>query len=1606
MPQGEFSTRILKIIFIILTLLLSSFFFLGNVVDTIEAKPYPTLDQNLNWTMKDLVINSSGTVTGSGIVYIIHDMLTISKSDTLTILPGEIIKVNKDVRIDIKGKLICVGNATNPILFTSNVPSPKAGDWLTLRFNQANPQSVVQYTEIEYAYDGIYIYNCSPRIENNVIRNIIYRGIYCWDDNSYIFNNTIYNITNPNIKSLDEGTGIRAYISDSYIANNKIYQIQKYGVRLDYSESTVYNNNVTSSFYGIFIFRSEPRILNNFVWNNSNGIYMRENVFVNISGNNVVDNALIGIYFHRTSGDIHHNTIKSSGVGIINYQGYNTIVIRNNDIILNEVSGITLEFLKNVTIKNNYIWHNFYSPVYCKGVENIIIDNNTIRRNEDDGIELIDCKNVQLLNNVIDDNRGGNGILMSNIENVSMYENSIRNAGFHALKFESLNITHINNNEIISSQQKDIWLENAYVSAINLSFDMGRVRLNQNSILVLENYLNIKVIDNYLDPISGANVTVKDGSTLVYSGITDKFGEVNDLLLVDLSYNGKGSFDDNITTVEIEFEDFSFDNNPRIVNMSASHTEIFGRNNLPVIRITTPSSMDIISDKIFINGTVFDPDAYVESVDISIDDGVWKEAKAMKLYWAKWSYPWNSTDVSDGEHVITARVYDGLNYSTSSIKIIVKNQNDPEQPYMFVMIYSPYQNQEVRGEITILGTAQSDSAEIISVEVQINDDGFSMAIPEKRNITRINPDTGLIENIEVPDWGRWGFDWNTTGYTDGSHTITARATDELNNKAVEEIPVVVDNRGNDSAFASLEITHPTNSAIITGEVEISGKLWGFESETPKILMRFDDEEWFSPTKFQWYKWWLFNYIWDSTKTIDGIHQIFVKSGSGQDDLLDDVVVIVNNGGEDAAFGIKINSPEESTIINGTFSFEGYAWNYGETILGIQIRVDNHGWENIKEYHIMNTGDNLPPFENEEDNGQQANLFWAYWTHPLDTLPFKDGIHTISVKVFDSLNVKTDSITVIFVNLENITDYDPNNLDPKFQILDIMFTSPNNMAFVKDSIDIRGIAWARFGNIESVELQIDDLDYIPADSLSSDWTKWGYVWNTKIHKNGWHFINARVSAELQGEPITKTETIVVYVNNAVEGSGVHILSDIAVKILYPEENETISGTLEIFGIGWVSNNGTIDIIQIKVDEGLWLPANPTNDNWLTWNYTLDTLKYPNGAHNITARLNSGSVLVSSTVDFVINNTNPVIIPPDDKNDTDNNNKNGDKDPIPVQESDDLNSALINALLAAISVVIILLLIIFAFIFKTKYKKSEKSVIDERKELDKLDKDRSEPEQSEEDAEEKTDSGIIFEEEGDDVIVIRGEMVSAAPPAARKITRTKTPRPKKIQGRKPATKLTPVQLKGLQKTKPVGGKPPKKGKSRQVSKKDMPEKPKKKEHVKEPGDEEKVEKKISKAPVPVKKSKDKIAKPKEQKVVEEKVVVAEEISDLKDDTVQFAEVVDTEEKVPSAIPVISKEKSAKVEPKKGKGSLDGKLAALDKRLQEGKINKDLYEKLKNQYVEKNVEVKVGDKKGNSQDVKKKPPMNCSKCDEPPVYIKKYQAWYCTKCKDYVVREVAKN
>ncbi len=233
---------------------------------------------------------------------------TVNNGQTLNITPGSSVIFQPSTSFTVNGTLNAMGTTSQPITFTSS-----SGTWGGIQFNSGSSGSLVSYSIISDASNGIYENGVTVSMWDCAIKNCT-NGIYLYDSSPNISYSNIYNNSYAGIYSISSSP----YLYNNYIQNND------YGVYCTTSSNPSFGwgggqgmNNITNNSYGVFC------------WNNSlpmlgqssplNGGY---NNLVNTSWN--VYNMSSGSIYAQNNwwGTTNTQNFKIAGTGGVAYNPY------------------------------------------------------------------------------------------------------------------------------------------------------------------------------------------------------------------------------------------------------------------------------------------------------------------------------------------------------------------------------------------------------------------------------------------------------------------------------------------------------------------------------------------------------------------------------------------------------------------------------------------------------------------------------------------------------------------------------------------------------------------------------------------------------------------------------------------------------------------------------------------------------------------------------------------------------------------------------------------------------------------------------------------------------------------------------------------------------------------------------------------------------------------------------------------------------------------------------------------------------------------------------------------------------------------------------------
>jgi hypothetical protein len=215
-------------------------------------------------------------------------------------------------------------------------------------------------------------------------------------------------------------------------------------------------------------------------------------------------------------------------------------------------------------------------------------------------------------------------------------------------------------------------------------------------------------------------------------------------------------------------------------------------NAAPTVAISAPANGATVSGTMTVNATASDNVA-VQNVQFAVDGSV-VATDSSAPYTMSGATSW----LSDGTHVLSAIARDTAGNTRTSANVTITVDNNAPTA---VTITAPTAGTIVSGTTTVSATA-SDAVGVQSVQFRV--DGNN---------------TGAADTTSP-----YSLSWNTTGLTDGQHTLSAVARDAAGNtRTSANVVVTVDNGGLVAAFGFEETSGSTvTDAVRDHDGTISG----------------------------------------------------------------------------------------------------------------------------------------------------------------------------------------------------------------------------------------------------------------------------------------------------------------------------------------------------------------------------------------------------------------------------------------------------------------------------------------------------------------------------------------------------------------------------------------------------------------------------------------------------------------------------------------------------------------------------------------------------------------------------------------------------------------
>lgn len=280
---------------------------------------------------------------------LIDGILTVAAGVTLEIRPGSRVSFTRfdsngdgigEHEIFTQGTLRVLGTEEEPVLFTSAEEIPRPGDWGTINMMVSETENLLQYSIVEYGYRGFHAHFSRARLQNSTFRNnmrgaqfqesqVVIDGCRFLDNNNGVqFRDSKVTLSGSFISG--NQWGLRCVYSDLIMTDNVIENNLVNGVNIRDGKINAQGNRIVNNRRGLYLQRSEGRVVGNDLSGNSeHGIFL-ENSNVEVVDNRLAENGRAGVRWLNSKGRLARNLIADNGVyGLIN-DGTTAVSARNN----------------------------------------------------------------------------------------------------------------------------------------------------------------------------------------------------------------------------------------------------------------------------------------------------------------------------------------------------------------------------------------------------------------------------------------------------------------------------------------------------------------------------------------------------------------------------------------------------------------------------------------------------------------------------------------------------------------------------------------------------------------------------------------------------------------------------------------------------------------------------------------------------------------------------------------------------------------------------------------------------------------------------------------------------------------------------------------------------------------------------------------------------------------------------------------------------------------------------------------------------------------------------------------------------------------------------
>ncbi|UCE37950.1 MAG: thrombospondin type 3 repeat-containing protein [Thermoplasmata archaeon] len=502
-----------------------------------------------------------------------------------------------------------------------------------------------------------------------------------------------------------------------------------------------------------------------------------------------------------------------------------------------------------------------------------------------------------------------------------------------------------------------------------------------------------------------------------------------------------------------------------------------------------------------------------------------------------WEVEIDTTAMGDGYYSISATAEDGIPIHTQTTSALEFNVDNTEP---VLSINSPLAGETVTGSTVSIDASSYDEGPFVPV--------VQYKIDSEAWIT--------LTGSEIIGWTG---SWDSTAYSNGIHTITFRAYDEIGHLVTDSITVTVDN-DNPTVSISAPLANEYVQGVYTFKILASDDVG-----VTNVYITINSTDYTAGYNSVTGLW---EVEIDTTVLGDGYYSITATAQDGIPSHTQ-VTSTLDFNVDNTEPVLSINSPLAGVTVTGsTVSIDADSFDEGPFVLVVQYKIDSGAW-------ITLTGSEIEG-----------------WTGTWDSTMHSDSVHTITFRVYDEIgHLVSDSITVTVDN-DNPT---------------VSISAPVKNEFVQGVYTFKILASDKVG-ITNVTITINGDDY--NTSYNSVSGLWEMELDTATIFDGVYSITATAKDGISSHTQT-TDSVNFYIDN----------NEPTLSINSPQQGETVYGENVVVDVDSTDEGDFVLIVQFRIDSGNWitLPASWDSTAYSNGVHTITVRAYDEIGHVVTDSL---------------------------------------------------------------------------------------------------------------------------------------------------------------------------------------------------------------------------------------------------------------------------------------------------------------------------------------------------------------------------------------------------